>query len=145
MKFITHVIGYIDQIEIMFMNQMNYTNAIDHLTCHQFSYFISHMILMVFLKPFFCVIIILVSVMIKEFNKNWEPHVSLALIDMNIFHHHLSYVYQSHANLLFLPTLDLNFKYDFSSLSLAIINHSYDILGARMLWKPKEARILKNF
>jgi hypothetical protein len=25
------------------------------------------------------------------------------------------------------------------------LNHSYDILGARMLWKPKEARILKNF
>jgi len=25
------------------------------------------------------------------------------------------------------------------------IFHSYDILGARMLWKPKEARILKNF
>jgi hypothetical protein len=25
------------------------------------------------------------------------------------------------------------------------IGHSYDILGARMLWKPKEARILKNF
>jgi hypothetical protein len=24
-------------------------------------------------------------------------------------------------------------------------NHSYDILGARMLWKPKEARILKKF
>jgi hypothetical protein len=24
-------------------------------------------------------------------------------------------------------------------------NHSYDILGARMLWKPKEARILTNF
>jgi len=23
--------------------------------------------------------------------------------------------------------------------------HSYVILGARMLWKPKEARILKNF
>ncbi len=23
--------------------------------------------------------------------------------------------------------------------------HSYDILGARMLWKPKEVRILKNF
>jgi hypothetical protein len=23
--------------------------------------------------------------------------------------------------------------------------HSDDILGARMLWKPKEARILKNF
>jgi hypothetical protein len=23
--------------------------------------------------------------------------------------------------------------------------HSYDILGARMLWKPKEARILTNF
>jgi hypothetical protein len=25
------------------------------------------------------------------------------------------------------------------------LKHSYDILGARMLWKPKEARILKNF
>jgi hypothetical protein len=25
------------------------------------------------------------------------------------------------------------------------MNHSYDILGARMLWKPKEARILTNF
>jgi hypothetical protein len=25
------------------------------------------------------------------------------------------------------------------------LNHSYDILGARMLWKPKEARILMNF
>jgi hypothetical protein len=24
-------------------------------------------------------------------------------------------------------------------------DHSYDILGAGMLWKPKEARILKNF
>jgi hypothetical protein len=24
-------------------------------------------------------------------------------------------------------------------------SHSYDILGVRMLWKPKEARILKNF
>jgi hypothetical protein len=24
-------------------------------------------------------------------------------------------------------------------------HHSDDILGARMLWKPKEARILKNF
>jgi hypothetical protein len=24
------------------------------------------------------------------------------------------------------------------------LKHSYDILGARMLWKPKEARILKN-
>ncbi len=23
-------------------------------------------------------------------------------------------------------------------------DHSYDILGVRMLWKPKEARILKN-
>jgi hypothetical protein len=23
--------------------------------------------------------------------------------------------------------------------------HSYDILGVRMLWKPKEARILMNF
>jgi hypothetical protein len=26
-----------------------------------------------------------------------------------------------------------------------IFEHSYDILGARMLWKPKEARILTNF
>jgi hypothetical protein len=25
------------------------------------------------------------------------------------------------------------------------VPHSYDILGARMLWKPKEARILTNF
>jgi hypothetical protein len=25
-----------------------------------------------------------------------------------------------------------------------LLTHSYDILGARMLWKPKEARILKN-
>jgi hypothetical protein len=29
--------------------------------------------------------------------------------------------------------------------SLGYKRHSYDILGARMLWKPKEARILKNF
>jgi len=35
------------------------------------------------------------------------------------------------------PTMDGNW----------VVNkkHSYDILGARMLWKPKEARILKNF
>jgi hypothetical protein len=26
-----------------------------------------------------------------------------------------------------------------------ILDHSDDILGAKMLWKPKEARILKNF
>jgi hypothetical protein len=26
-----------------------------------------------------------------------------------------------------------------------VIEHSYDILGAGMLWKPKEARILMNF
>jgi hypothetical protein len=26
-----------------------------------------------------------------------------------------------------------------------MISHSYDVLSARMLWKPKEARILKNF
>jgi hypothetical protein len=25
-----------------------------------------------------------------------------------------------------------------------VIEHSYDILGAGMLWKPKEARILMN-
>jgi hypothetical protein len=25
------------------------------------------------------------------------------------------------------------------------LEHSYDILGAGMLWKPKEARILTNF
>jgi hypothetical protein len=30
-------------------------------------------------------------------------------------------------------------------VSIEYLNHSYDILGARMLWKPKEARILKNF
>jgi hypothetical protein len=28
---------------------------------------------------------------------------------------------------------------------VVVIDHSDDILGARMLWKPKEARILKNF
>ncbi len=27
----------------------------------------------------------------------------------------------------------------------SIGKHSDDILGVRMLWKPKEARILKNF
>jgi hypothetical protein len=26
-----------------------------------------------------------------------------------------------------------------------LLGHSDDILGARMLWKPKEARILKKF
>jgi hypothetical protein len=26
--------------------------------------------------------------------------------------------------------------------SLNLLHHSYDILGAKMLWKPKEARIL---
>jgi hypothetical protein len=26
-----------------------------------------------------------------------------------------------------------------------VVKHSDDILGARMLWKPKETRILKNF
>jgi hypothetical protein len=31
------------------------------------------------------------------------------------------------------------------SMSLEGKSHSYDILGAGMLWKPKEARILKNF
>jgi hypothetical protein len=30
------------------------------------------------------------------------------------------------------------------SISVVHHHHSYDILGARMLWKPKEARILKN-
>jgi uncharacterized SAM-binding protein YcdF (DUF218 family) len=30
-------------------------------------------------------------------------------------------------------------------LWLTIVYHSDDILGAKMLWKPKEARILKNF
>ncbi len=28
---------------------------------------------------------------------------------------------------------------------VACEDHSYDILGAGMLWKPKEARILTNF
>jgi hypothetical protein len=47
-----------------------------------------------------------------------------------------------------LPCLASNIKkkvvrvFDFFSFSK---KHSYDILGARMLWKPKEARILKNF
>ncbi len=31
------------------------------------------------------------------------------------------------------------------ALATSAFRHSYDILGARMLWKPKEARILKNF
>ncbi len=30
-------------------------------------------------------------------------------------------------------------------LVMMMVMHSYDILGARMLWKPKEARILKKF
>jgi hypothetical protein len=35
----------------------------------------------------------------------------------------------------------------FSQAFVSVVgrNHSDDILGARMLWKPKEARILKNF
>jgi hypothetical protein len=33
----------------------------------------------------------------------------------------------------------------FDRLSGAKVFHSDDILGARMLWKPKKARILKNF
>jgi hypothetical protein len=44
-------------------------------------------------------------------------------------------------------TYEINFH---SSVGLQIIDnqikkHSYDILGAGMLWKPKETRILKNF
>jgi len=35
--------------------------------------------------------------------------------------------------------------YDPFANIIAPPKHSYDILGARMLWKPKEARILKNF
>jgi hypothetical protein len=35
------------------------------------------------------------------------------------------------------PTLKLFFP--------SPLPHSYDILGAGMLWKPKEARILTNF
>jgi len=31
------------------------------------------------------------------------------------------------------------------SLLLPFLFHSYDILGAGMLWKPKEAQILTNF
>ncbi len=37
--------------------------------------------------------------------------------------------------------LSLGFFWDF----FTYFGHSYDILGARMLWKPKEARILKKF
>jgi hypothetical protein len=36
-------------------------------------------------------------------------------------------------------------KYPIRGKVVASPKHSYDILGARMLWKPKEARILKNF
>jgi len=32
----------------------------------------------------------------------------------------------------------------FPTLIAHKLNHSYDILGARMLWKLKEARILKK-
>jgi hypothetical protein len=39
-----------------------------------------------------------------------------------------------------LPKMFISNKY-----VLIVVDHSYDILGARMLWKPKEARILKNF
>jgi len=40
-----------------------------------------------------------------------------------------------------------NIQFDptkFDMFRVSNIDHSYDILGARMLWKPKEARILKN-
>jgi hypothetical protein len=30
-------------------------------------------------------------------------------------------------------------------MAINAVNHSYEILGAGMLWKPKEARILTNF
>ncbi len=33
----------------------------------------------------------------------------------------------------------------FNLMNLTCLTHSYDILGARMLCKPKEARILTNF
>jgi hypothetical protein len=36
-------------------------------------------------------------------------------------------------------------KLDLNEQCKGTLTHSYDILGARMLWKPKEARILKNF
>jgi hypothetical protein len=36
-------------------------------------------------------------------------------------------------------------KYSKGGLTQAPTNHSYEILGAGMLWKPKEARILTNF
>jgi hypothetical protein len=31
------------------------------------------------------------------------------------------------------------------TICVLAITHSYDILSAGMLWKPKEVRILKNF
>jgi hypothetical protein len=34
---------------------------------------------------------------------------------------------------------------DFHNVFAYYGRHSDDILGARMLWKPKEAKILKNF
>jgi len=50
------------------------------------------------------------------------------------------------ANSLFFSTTQQ--KNDESGWLVVIYNtstHSYDILGAGMLWKPKEARILTNF
>ncbi len=40
------------------------------------------------------------------------------------------------------PTLDFIHRARIQQIK---IKHSYDILGAKMLWKPKEARILTNF
>ncbi len=36
-------------------------------------------------------------------------------------------------------------KFTLTFLESTTIHHSYDILGTRMLWKPKEERILTNF
>ncbi len=48
------------------------------------------------------------------------------------------------------PMLDVMFEFFNTFVIKGVeiyfgIRHSYDILGAGMLWKPEEARILKNF
>jgi hypothetical protein len=51
----------------------------------------------------------------------------------------IAYVFSLTCASIFFAMLDQNQE------QMWHITHSYDILGARMLWKPKEARILTNF
>ncbi len=63
----------------------------------------------------------------KTIDKKWHiDHVNLALSP---------------------PIMFIKFGGEITSYKAIVVGgtHSYDILGARMLWKPKEARILKNF